>query len=281
MKVIIEHISPDENSSFKVFHIKDIPISELNWNYHYHPEIEIVCVLKGKGTRHVGYHKSHFEDGALAMIGSNIPHSGLGLNATDPHEEIVILFKEENLSLPEAESDSSSIKRLIEMSRYGVLFSSEVKERIIPKLEKITQAEGYARYLLLLDLLHDLSKTEDYELLNTEIMPYTIVSRNRNRLEAVFTYVENGYQNEVDIQQAAELANLTKPAFCNFFKKATSITFVEFVNRYRIDKACILLSQEKSIAESCYATGFNNITYFNKIFKKYTKTTPGQFIRNL
>ena len=281
MKVILEHISPDENSSFKVFHIKDIPISELNWNYHYHPEIEIVCVLKGKGTRHVGYHKSHFEDGALAMIGSNIPHSGLGLNATDPHEEIVILFKEENLSLPEAESDSSSIKRLIEMSRYGVLFSSEVKERIIPKLEKITQAEGYARYLLLLDLLHDLSKTEDYELLNTEIMPYTIVSRNRNRLEAVFTYVENGYQNEVDIQQAAELANLTKPAFCNFFKKATSITFVEFVNRYRIDKACILLSQEKSIAESCYATGFNNITYFNKIFKKYTKTTPGQFIRNL
>jgi AraC-like DNA-binding protein/quercetin dioxygenase-like cupin family protein len=281
MKVILEHISPDDNSSFKVLHIKDIPIAELNWKYHYHPEIEIVCVLKGKGTRHVGYHKSHFEDGALALIGSNIPHSGLGLNATDPHEEIVILFKEEIISLPEGESDTNSIKRLLEMSRYGVLFSSEVKKQLIPKLEKITQAEGYTRYLLLLDLLFELSKTEDYELLNTEIMPYTIVSRNRNRLEAVFTYVENGYQNEVDIQQAADLANLTKPAFCNFFKKATSITFVEFVNRYRIDKACILLSQEKSIAESCYATGFNNITYFNKIFKKYTKTTPGQFIRSL
>ncbi len=281
MKVILEHISPDDNSSFKVFHIKDIPISELNWQYHYHPEIEIVCVLKGKGTRHVGYHKSHFEDGALALIGSNIPHSGLGLNATDPHEEIVILFREEILSLPEGEPDSNAIRKLIEMSRYGVLFSSEVKNRIIPKLEVITQSEGYTRYLLLLDLLFELSKTEDYELLNTEIMPYTIVSRNRVRLEAVFTYVENGYQNEVDIQQAADLANLTKPAFCNFFKKATSITFVEFVNRYRIDKACILLSQEKSIAESCYATGFNNITYFNKIFKKYTKTTPGQFIRSL
>ncbi len=281
MKVILEHISPDDNSSFKVFHIKNIPISELNWQYHYHPEIEIVCVLKGKGTRHVGYHKSHFEDGALALIGSNIPHSGLGLNATDPHEEIVILFREEILSLPEGEPDTNAIRKLIEMSRYGVLFSSEVKNRIIPKLEVITQSEGYTRYLLLLDLLFELSKTEDYELLNTEIMPYTIVSRNRVRLEAVFTYVENGYQNEVDIQQAADLANLTKPAFCNFFKKATSITFVEFVNRYRIDKACILLSQEKSIAESCYATGFNNITYFNKIFKKYTKTTPGQFIRSL
>lgn len=281
MKVILEHISPDDNSSFRVLHIKDIPISELNWQYHYHPEIEIVCVLRGKGTRHIGYHKSHFEDGALAVIGSNIPHSGFGLNATDPHEEVVIQFREDILSLPDGEADTQSIKKLLEISRYGVLFSSEIKKQLIPKLERITQAEGYSRYLMLLDLLFELSKTKDFELLNTEIMPYTIVSKNRNRLEAVFTYVENGYQEELDIQKAADLANLTKPAFCNFFKKATSLTFVEFVNRYRIDKACILLSQEKSIAESCYATGFNNITYFNKIFKKYTKTTPGQFIRNL
>lgn len=281
MKVILEHIQPDVNSSFKVLHIKGVPISELNWQYHYHSEIEIVCVKTGKGTQHVGYHKSHFEDGALALIGSNIPHSGFGLNATDPHEEIVIQFKEEILSLPENESDTAAIRKLLEISRYGVLFSSKVKEDIIPKLEILSQAEGYKRYLLLLDILFELSKTTDFELMNTEVMPYTIVSRNRTRLEAVFTYVENGYQNELDIMQAAELANLTKPAFCNFFKKATSITFVEFVNRYRIDKACILLSQEKSIAESCYATGFNNITYFNKIFKKYTKTTPGQFVKNL
>jgi AraC-like DNA-binding protein/quercetin dioxygenase-like cupin family protein len=281
MKVILEHISPDENSSFRVLHIKGVPISELNWQYHYHSEIEIVCVLHGKGTRHVGYHKSHFEDGALALIGSNIPHSGFGLNATDPHEEIVIQFKEDILSLPEGEPDSNAVRKLLEISRYGVLFSSQVKKQLIPKLELIAESEGYKRYLLLLEILFELSKTEDFELMNTEVMPYTIVSRNRNRLEAVFTYVENGYQNEIDIMQAAHLANLTKPAFCNFFKKATSLTFVEFVNRYRIDKACILLSQEKSIAESCYATGFNNITYFNKTFKKYTNTTPGHFIKNL
>lgn len=281
MKVILEHIQPDDNSSFKVLHIKNVPIVELNWQYHYHSEIEIVCVFNGKGTRHVGYHKSHFEEGALALIGSNIPHSGFGLNATDPHEEIVILFKEDILSLPEGEHETYNIKKLLEMSRYGVLFSSKIKNQMIPKLEKISKTEGYKRYLLLLEILFELSQTEEYELMNTEVMPYTIVSRNRTRLEAVFTYVENGYQNEIDIMKAADLANLTKPAFCNFFKKATSLTFVEFVNRYRIDKACILLSQEKSIAESCYATGFNNITYFNKIFKKYTKTTPGQFIRSL
>ncbi len=185
MKVILEHIQPDDNSSFKVLHIKGVPISELNWQYHYHSEIEIVCVKTGKGTRHVGYHKSHFEDGALALIGSNIPHSGFGLNATDPHEEIVIQFKEEILSLPENESDTAAIRKLLEISRYGVLFSSKVKQDIIPKLEILSQAEGYKRYLLLLDILFELSKTTDFELMNTEVMPYTIVSRNRTRLEAV------------------------------------------------------------------------------------------------
>jgi len=281
MNVSLEHISPDANSSFRVLHIENVPIAELNWKYHYHPEIELVCVINGKGTRHVGYHKSHFEDGALALIGSNIPHSGFGLNATDPHEEIVVQFKEEILSLPEGESESKTIKKLIEASRYGVLFSSEIKNRMIPKLRNIAKTEGYQRYILLLEILFELSNISDYELMNTEVMPYTIVSRNRNRLEAVFTYVENSYQNEVDIKDAAILANLTKPAFCSFFKKATSLTFIEFVNRYRIDKACVLLAQEKSITESCYATGFNNITYFNKTFKKYTNLTPGEFIKNL
>lgn len=123
MKVILEHIQPDDNSSFKVLHIKNVPIVELNWQYHYHSEIEIVCVFNGKGTRHVGYHKSHFEDGALALIGSNIPQFGFGLNATDPHEEIVILFKEDILSLPEGEQETNNVKKLLEMSRYGALLS--------------------------------------------------------------------------------------------------------------------------------------------------------------
>jgi hypothetical protein len=112
----------------------------------------------------------------------------------------------------------------LEISRYGVLFSSKIKNELFPKLEEVARAEGYKRYSCFWRFFLDLSKTEDFELMNTEVMPYTIVSRNRTRLEAVFTYVENGYQNEIDIMQAAHLANLTKPAFCNFFKKATSLT---------------------------------------------------------
>jgi AraC-like DNA-binding protein len=104
-------------------------------------------------------------------------------------------------------------------------------------------------------------------------MPYTIISKNKTRLENIFTYVEHQYDKEINIEEVAKLANLTCRPFVISFKKATQITFTEFVNRYRINKACLMMIQDKSISECCYNCGFNNVTYFNRMFKKYTGKT--------
>ncbi|MBK1897900.1 AraC family transcriptional regulator [Chryseobacterium paridis] len=279
MKVSFERVMPSEKSSFRTLH-NNSPISEFKWEYHYHPEIELVCVVSGSGTRHVGYHKSNYTNGDLVLIGSNIPHSGFGLNSIDPHEEIVLQFREEILQFPEQEIEARSIKNLLELSKYGIHFSAVTKKAMLPKLKKMLESEGYKRYLLLLDILFELSTRKDYDLLNKEIMPYTIISKNKARLENIFTYVEHNYDKDINIEDVAKLANLTLPAFCNFFKKATQITFTEFVNRYRINKACLLMVQDTSISECCYSCGFNNVTYFNRMFKKYTEKTPSEFIKN-
>ena len=279
MKVSFERIVPSEKSSFRTLH-NNSPISEFKWEYHYHPEIELVCVISGSGTRHVGYHKSNYTNGDLVLIGSNIPHSGFGLNSVDPHEEIVLQFREEILHFPQQEVETRAVKDLLERSKYGILYSTATKKLLMPKLKKLLKSEGYKRYLLLLEILFELSLCEEYELLNKEIMPYTIISKNKTRLENIFTYVEHHYDKEINIEDVAKLANLTLPAFCNFFKKATQITFTEFVNRYRINKACLLITQDKTISECSYSCGFNNVTYFNRMFKKYTNKTPSEFIRS-
>ncbi|CAA7390902.1 AraC family transcriptional regulator [Chryseobacterium fistulae] len=278
MKVTFERVIPDDKSSFRTIH-NNSPISEFKWEYHYHPEIELVCVISGNGTRHVGYHKSNYTNGDLILIGSNIPHSGFGLNSTDPHEEIVLQFKEEILQFPPQEVDAISIKNLLDLSKYGIHFHHKIKRALLPQLTSMLEVGGYKRYLLLLEILFELSQCKDYELLNKEIMPYTIISKNKTRLENIFTYVEQNYDKEINIVDIAKLANLTLPAFCNFFKKATQITFTEFVNRYRINKACLLIAQDKSISECSYSCGFNNVTYFNRMFKKYTEKTPSEFIK--
>ncbi|AIL46311.1 AraC family transcriptional regulator [Elizabethkingia anophelis] len=279
MKVSFERIIPSEKSSFRTLH-NNSPISEFKWEYHYHPEIELVCVISGSGTRHVGYHKSNYTNGDLVLIGSNIPHSGFGLNSVDPHEEIVLQFREEILHFPQQEVETRAVKDLLERSKYGILYSTATKKALLPKLKKLLESEGYKRYLLLLEIIFELSLCEEYELLNKEIMPYTIISKNKTRLENIFTYVEHHYDKEINIEDVAKLANLTLPAFCNFFKKATQITFTEFVNRYRISKACLLMTQDKTISECSYSCGFNNVTYFNRMFKKYTNKTPSEFIRS-
>lgn len=279
MKVSFERIVPSEKSSFRTLH-NNSPISEFKWEYHYHPEIELVCVISGSGTRHVGYHKSNYTNGDLILIGSNIPHSGFGLNSVDPHEEIVLQFREEILHFPQQEVETRAVKDLLERSKYGILYSTATKKALLPKLKKLLESEGYKRYLLLLEIIFELSLCEEYELLNKEIMPYTIISKNKTRLENIFTYVEHHYDKEINIEDVAKLANLTLPAFCNFFKKATQITFTEFVNRYRISKACLLMTQDKTISECSYSCGFNNVTYFNRMFKKYTNKTPSEFIRS-
>ena len=280
MKVRFETINPDKNSSFRVLHIA-VPTKQLRWEYHYHPEMELVCVLSGSGSRHVGYSKSNYMNGDLVLIGPNLPHSGFGLNSIDPHEEIVVQFREEIITLPTYIEEMNTIKRLISNSKFGVLFSNETKEIITPKLQELKNIDGASRYLLLLEILIELANDTKYELLSKETMPHSIVDKNRERLETIFTFIENNFQKEIDVKDVAEMTNLTLPAFSNFFKKATKITFTDFVNQYRIDKACSLILQGKNISESCYNVGYNNLSYFNRTFKKYMGKTPTEFTKEI
>lgn len=280
MKVSYENIKPDENSSFRTLYM-NFPVKEFRWEYHYHPELELVCVTSGSGTRHVGYHKSSFRDGDLVLIGSNIPHSGFGLNSSDPHEEIVLQFKEEIVHLPQNLEELSALRKLLTEAKFGILFDTSTKEKMLPKLRQLLETEPSKRYILLINLLIELSDEHDYTLLNKEAMPHTIISKHKERLQSIFTFVEKNYQREIDVNEIAENVNLTLPSFCNFFKKTMKITFTEFVNQYRIEKACHLILQGKSVSESCYSTGYNNISYFNRAFKKYVGKTPTDFNNEL
>ncbi|MEO6632067.1 MAG: helix-turn-helix domain-containing protein [Mucilaginibacter sp.] len=58
------------------------------------------------------------------------------------------------------------------------------------------------------------------------------------------------------------------------------MTFTEFVNQYRIERAKNLLMQNHNVSETCYAIGFDSISYFNKLFKQITSENPSDFRRS-
>lgn len=277
MKIDLEIILPDEGSSFRLLHTKTTA-EKFPWQYHYHPEYEIVCVLNGDGTRHVGNHFSTYENGDLVLMGPNLPHSGFGLNAHGMHEEIVVqikddVFKESILTRPEM----SDISTLLEKAKYGLRFYGITKEKVTVKLKKLVKLSAFERYLALLSALYIMATSKEYELLNPDIDLSSLLKKNNSRLQNIFSYVEQHYNEEVNIKKVAAIANLSVPSFCNYFKKLMNCTFTDFINQYRIQRACTLMQDDKSITEISYDCGFNNVAYFNKVFKSIMKRTPTEY----
>jgi len=277
MNVECEIILPDEGSSFRVLHTKTKPES-FPWQYHYHPEYEIVCVLSGSGSRHVGNHFSNYEDGDLVLIGPNLPHAGFGLNSHGLHEEIVVQIKEDVLknsvlSRPEM----AIVSTLLEKSKYGICFTGHTKLYITKNLKKFLKLSPFDKLIELLRILHSMAMSEDYELLNPSSALSNLTRKNNGRLQEILAYVEKHYNDDIDIKKAASIANLSIPSFCNYFKKLMNFTYTDFINQYRIQRACIMLQQEKTINEISFQCGFNNVTYFNKVFKTIMKKTPSEY----
>ena len=97
------------------------------------------------------------------------------------------------------------------------------------------------------------------------------------RISSIFAYIDKNYQDKIQLQEMADLSHMTKEAFCRYFKKMEKYTFTEFLNRYRISQSKRVLMSGKSVSDACYGSGFESLSYFNRIFKKVTNENPREF----
>lgn len=279
MKAEFEIIQPDEGSSFRILHHK-VSAGTFRWSYHYHPEYEIVLVFQGSGRRHVGNHLSYYTNGDLVMIGSDVPHSGFGYGAIGTHEEVVIQFKENFLGDGFIQvQEMSAIKLLFERSKQGISFYGETREELNLRFRKLLELSHFERLIELLGILQFLAKSTEYVLLNASDIRYNFSLKDQERLNKIYKFVEGNFAQEIDIQEVADLSSLTIPAFCNYFKKNANQTFTEFVNEYRINQACKMLLKGEEITDVCFHCGFNNVSYFGRVFREFKGKSPSQFRR--
>jgi AraC-like DNA-binding protein len=90
-------------------------------------------------------------------------------------------------------------------------------------------------------------------------------------------FINENYQRKIDLQEVANMSNLSEAAFCRYFKKMTRVTFTEFLNHYRVNQAKNLLLLDKNVTETCFDCGFESMSYFNRTFKKLTGENPLAF----
>jgi AraC-like DNA-binding protein len=275
MKVEYEKISPDTGSSFRLIHWKS---ENDRYFWHYHPEYEIVFVRKGSGKLHIGEHLKNYEEGELVFIGPDLPHTGFGYGVIGEHEEIVVQLRkdflgEEFMQKPELQH----IRKLFERAKQGLSFQGKSRKIVAAKLQKMLTFSHFERLVELLNIFDILATTNEFSVLNAADKRFDFNHKDEDRINKVYEYVEQNYQKNIDIQAVADLANLTVPSFCRYFKKISHITYTDFINEYRINQACRLLFENKPIADICFEVGFNNISHFNKTFKQLKGLSPREY----
>lgn len=281
-KAVLEKLSPDFGNSLKVFqHRKDVEVQKAFW--HFHPEIELSYVNKGKGKRHIGNHISYFNNSQLLLIGANLPHNGFADRFTSTGSETIIQFKEDFLgerffSIPEM----IHINRLLERAKKGVLFNVETKRSVGPKIQELNTLSGFERIMKFLEILQDLAISEDYRLLNVDGFAFEAEPQDNAKIDAIFTYINSNFKSPITLDEISDLVSMTVPAFCRYFKKVTGKTFTKVVNEYRVVHATkLLLESYDSITDISFECGFNNFSHFNKLFKEITGKSASQYRKEM
>ncbi|HKK45039.1 MAG TPA: AraC family transcriptional regulator [Balneolaceae bacterium] len=252
---------------------------------HHHPELQLIYIIEGAGDLFVGNSITPFEAGNLFLIGSNQSH----IFKSDPEyfqedtnknaRSISIFFNMESLGDGFFDiTETIAIRNLINRAARSIEFHSETAQKFGDRMEQLINITGFDRFLEILSLLNDLAKSNNYDYLTAMSNSSPPSDKESERINNVINYILNHYKEDIPLQTIAEVANYSKAAFCRFFKKRTRKTFSEFLNEVRISQACKLLrNSDLNISQICYESGYNNVSNFNRQFKKLTGTTPKSY----
>ncbi len=279
MKIMHEQLNIIGNNTIKV-KWDDFPHFTFPW--HHHREYEIVYVLKSYGIRYVGDSIENFNEGDLVLLGSNLPHywkSAPEFYENNPKlkvNAVVIQFSTDmfgtnQLELPEF----AAIKSLLSNAGQGIKFKSLQIKSAQKKVLKMLRLSGFDRYIGLLDILSEMAKNTDFELLASAHFEKDSMGYGDNRINKVLTYINYNYREKINISNLANLSGMNVTALCRYFKNKTGKTIVQHINELRIGYACKLMTEKQlQIAQIAIECGFNNISNFNRTFKQYTSKTP-------
>jgi len=274
MKIQKEIIEFEEGKSFKLFS----PSMKNCFFWHHHPEIELVYVEASNGIRHVGKNISDFTESDLLLIGSNVPHLNFDYRIQTECRQLVLQMREnflQELIFPVPEFDD--IKKLLERSYLGLSFFGETKKNIVEKLHILKNKNSFDSFIGLIEILQILAHSDEVKELNLEDTRIKWFLNDKIRMGTIYDYIHENYDKSPNVNTIAENVSLSTPAFCRYFKKQTNMTFTDFVNNYRINQAKLLLLQNSCVTEVCFQVGFESLSYFNKLFKRYIGETPSAF----
>ena len=277
MKDFQKEITP--LASDDLFIVLNHPSAKFDYPVHHHSDFEINLVIDSYGKRVVGDSMEDFSMLDLVMIGPNIPHAWFG-EVEENNQVVTIQFSDKLLNFPILEKRLfNNIKNLLVESQRGLTFSEKTQLIIKEKILKLTKMQGFQTVLEFLSILNELAVSDRRILVSNQFDSQLVVRTSKSRrIATVCNYIERNYAKPINLPEVASLVNMSESAFSHFFKKRTNTSYKDYLTNVRISHACQLLTKTThSVAEICFACGFNNLSNFIRIFKKKKGQTPSDY----
>lgn len=278
---IVKEITPLTESDFYMLFAREK--ETFDFPLHYHEEYELNLIINASGAKRiVGDHIGIIGEYELVFIGSNLNHGWFTHNCTSKLiREATIQFDNDTFNEKFLNKNQSNyLKKMFTDSKKGISFPVETILSIKDKIFDLKSKQGFTSVLDFLHILHELSHSP-YTTLANEGFQDTSPATNSRRIKLVFDYMNKNFRNDINLEGLALLVNMHEASLSRFIKKRTGKTFVDCLNEIRIGQASrLIVDTTQSISEIAYSCGFNNISYFNRVFKKQKECTPKEFREN-
>ncbi|MFO1140890.1 MAG: AraC family transcriptional regulator [Amaricoccus sp.] len=275
----LEVIDIGRQESFKAWE-HGYPFRTVRW--HFHPEYEIHHVVSTTGRYYVGDFIGSFAPGNLVMTGPNLPHnwvSDLPPDAEVPLRNRIVQFSDAFIGdamrlLPEL----GCCREMLDASRRGLLFPLETASRVGPIMGELVRSTGIRRLELFLATLGALAAARPRALTSAGYLPDPSGFMSAGINEAL-AWINQNLTEPFGEPDLARISRLSPGAFSRSFRRHTGMSLVQYVNRLRVNLACQLLigPRRPSVTEVCFASGFQNLSNFNRQFLAQKGMTPSRF----
>lgn len=283
-KNILNEVSP--LSDHDCFYIVERHKIEFTYPLHQHREFELNFIEGGRGIKRiVGDSTETIGDYELVLIGGeNLAHvweQGSCMPSPEsPVREITIQFSPD--TIPESllgKTPFASIRDMLARARNGLAFPLSTIMKVYAKLDRISAVGSrFEQVLRILDILYELSLSEGARMLSSSAFAQIVPSADSRRIGRVEEYIQLHYADDIRLSTLADLAGMSPIAFSRFFKLRAGRSVSDYLIDTRLGVASrLLVDTLKSINEICYECGFNNLSNFNRIFKKKKGMTPRLF----
>lgn len=259
---------------------------EFTYPTHVHNEFELNFIENGAGAKRiVGDSIEEIEDLELTLVANpDMEHGWINGNCKSKCiKEITIQFHGNLLNDDLLQKNQfRSIKEMFERAAYGLTFPRDVIVEIKSKLYALaSQNAGAYSVFTFFALLYDLSLVTTARELSSKSFSFATQCYNSRRVKRAFNFMFENYEKQIALSDVANLIGMTDTSFSRFFKKHTGKSFVETLNSIRLGHASrMLVDTTHNIVEISMSCGFNNLSNFNRLFKKNKGCTPCEFREN-